>query len=951
MITPYHAKYYALDITLNRAQDISRSLFDAQVDLNPHQIDAALFALKNPLQQGVLLADEVGLGKTIEAGLILCQLWAERKRQLMVVCPASLRKQWANELQEKFNLPSLVVDKTVIKKSGLKPQAFFNQHTGKQVLIVSHHFVAQQSSTLLLQAWDLVAIDEAHKLRNAHQKSNKMGKAIRDTFAHCKKILLTATPLQNSLMELYGLSTFLDDYLFGEAKQFRKAYVNQGRLEELKDRLSPYVKRTLRADVLEYVRYTKRQAVTQTFEPTEKELAFYEQISDFLRRTNTFALPASQRHLTGLILRKLLASSPRAIAATLQTILARLQNLLQNFQENAPLDLWQEEDLSSDYEDWDDESHNQPEQIEELEEISKNESEDEKLGRLKAEIAEIQGFIEQAHHLGEDSKIKALLRALDVGFGKMAQLGAQRKAIIFTESVKTQQYLFDFLNQHGYAQEVVMFSGTNSSSHSQAIYQNWLQTNLEQATGSIDVDKRTALIDHFKHQASIMIATEAGAEGVNLQFCSLLINYDLPWNPQRVEQRIGRCHRYGQKFDVVVINFLNNRNEADKRVLQLLAQKFALFEGVFGASDKILGKIESGLDIERQIAAIYDQCRTPEEIQAAFDRLQAELDQQIQDQLERTRTELFKHFDEDVLNLLKNALTDRLDKMSRQFWAVSQFALSERAIFEQSHQFLLTHSPDLAIPQGRYRLISAQDKAVSTAYHLHRLNSTLGEWCLTQALAANTQDIVELRFKLDQYDAKLSVIEQAKGQSGWLRLDKMQTRSEAQLQEELIFTACNDQGQWLDQDFCQKLLSLPADMQKIQQIPPLSLDDQARRSIDAKIAQLAEQNKDLIQTQMERIDAWAEDTLATATLKIEEAKEELREAKKAARLAGDLTEQKQCLEAQKVIERSIRRLRNEREELEDEIEDKKDELIAEIDRKLKQKTSVEQVFAIRWQIS
>src|SRR6476660_86516 len=138
-----------------------------------------------------------------------------------------------------------------------------------------------------------------------------------------------------------------------------------------------------------------------------------------------------------------------------------------------------------------------------------------------------------------------------------------------------------------------------------------------------------------------MIATEAAAEGINLQFCSLVINYDLPWNPQRIEQRIGRCHRYGQRHDVVVINFVNERNDADRRVLELLAEKFSLFNGIFGASDEVLGTIESGMDFEKRILAIYQECRTPAEIEEAFRALQEEMDERIRTRMDDTRRMLF----------------------------------------------------------------------------------------------------------------------------------------------------------------------------------------------------------------------------------------------------------------------------------------------------------------------
>src|SRR5688572_1762054 len=207
-----------------------------------------------------------------------------------------------------------------------------------------------------------------------------------------------------------------------------------------------------------------------------------------------------------------------------------------------------------------------------------------------------------------------------------------------------------------------------------------------------------------------MIATEAGAEGVNLQFCSLVINYDLPWNPQRIEQRIGRCHRYGQKHDVIVINFLNERNEADQRVYQLLNEKFSLFNGLFGASDDVLGTIESGVDFEKRILAIYQQCRTPEAIDAAFKQLQEELDEQIRGRIDETRRNLLEHFDEDVHARLRLRLEDakaQLDQVGRRFWTVTKHVLNGAARFDDTeYAFDLTAPPSEGIQPGRYHLIS-----------------------------------------------------------------------------------------------------------------------------------------------------------------------------------------------------------------------------------------------------
>lgn len=329
MITPYHAKYFAYDLTRSGGKGvdrISQSLFNACVDLNPHQVEAALFALRSPLSKGVLLADEVGLGKTIEAGLVLCQYWAERKRNLLVICPASLRKQWQIELQEKFNLPSIVLDAKVYReaeKNG-SPNPFDN----KQVIITSLHYASRMASEIRMVSWDLVAIDEAHKLRNSHRASNKMGQNIRWALEDRKKLLLTATPLQNSLTELYGITTVIDDQLFGDFPTFRTLYAtSDGDIKDLRARLSGFCKRTLRKDVLEFIRYTERKLTTIKFKPTDEEHKLYEAVSAFLQREGTYALPKKQKHLTVIVVRKVLASSPVALAGTLEVIRQRLVDL------------------------------------------------------------------------------------------------------------------------------------------------------------------------------------------------------------------------------------------------------------------------------------------------------------------------------------------------------------------------------------------------------------------------------------------------------------------------------------------------------------------------------------------------------------------------------------------------------------------------------------------------
>ena len=494
----------------------------------------------------------------------------------------------------------------------------------------------------------------------------------------------------------------------------------------------PFCKRTLRRQVTEYIQYTERRLLTVRFRPTDDEQKLYESVSEFLLRENTIAIPKRQRELTTLILRKLLASSSHAIAKTLETMKQRLERLR-------------------------DKKINEKQLAEEL--IESEELEDEYLDELTAEIngdrgepepedtplitpQSINGEIEELGHfagwarsIGIDTKSRSLLKALELGFAEMAKMGANRKAIIFTESRRTQDHLKNFLESNGYAGQIVLFNGTNSDPDSRQVIERWIEENAStgRVSGSRNVDSRTALIEHFRDHASIMIATEAAAEGINLQFCSLVINYDLPWNPQRIEQRIGRCHRYGQKYDVVVVNFLNERNDADCRVHELLSQKFNLFSGIFGASDEVLGTIESGVDFEKRILAIYQQCRTPEEIDTAFHQLQEEMEESIRSRLEDTRRILFEHFDEDVHARLRMRLNDakaNLDRIGLLFWLLTRHILSNRATFDdQRLSFDLHQPPRDSVKPGRYHLISKSQPNI-TGEFLYRLSHPLGEWVI-----------------------------------------------------------------------------------------------------------------------------------------------------------------------------------------------------------------------------
>ncbi len=529
MLTAYHAKFFAHDLTKRCPSDsiekLASALVDAQVDLNPHQIEAALFAFRSPLSKGALLADEVGLGKTIEAGLVLSQKWAERKRRVLVITPSNLRKQWHQELQEKFFLPCRILEtksyNATVRQGNVRP------FECSDIVICSYQFARSKAAEISLMRWDLVVIDEAHRLRNVYKPTNIIANTLKQSLKDAPKLLLTATPLQNSLLELYGLVSVVDDRIFGDLKSFKEQFANlhnKPTFDILKARLQPLCKRTLRRQVLPYVRYTKRLPMVQPFTPSESEDRLYHLVSDYLRRDNLQALPNSQRSLMTLVLRKLLASSSFAIAGALDSISQRLRERLRQADGPNPIEEALEEDfeaLDEMAEEWD-EDDLPPERLTEADRKA-----------IQQEIADLEGFRKLAVSITHNAKGQAMLTALRTAFGKAEELGAAQKAIIFTESRRTQDYLLRVLEDSPWKDHIVLFNGSNNDEKSKQIYQEWLQRHqgTDRATGSRSADMRSAIVDYFKDQGQIMIATEAGAEGINLQFCSLVVNYDLPWNP------------------------------------------------------------------------------------------------------------------------------------------------------------------------------------------------------------------------------------------------------------------------------------------------------------------------------------------------------------------------------------------------------------------------------------
>lgn len=961
MSTAYHAKYFAYELTKRCASDsmekLAASLADAQVDLNPHQVEAALFAFRSPLSKGAILADEVGLGKTIEAGILLSQRWAERKRKILIIVPASLRKQWHQELSDKFFLPSVLLEtKTFneqIRAGNLNP---FDR---SEIVICSYQFARSKEPYIRQVAWNLAVIDEAHRLRNVYKPSNKIGNALKGALAPFDKLLLTATPLQNSLLELFGLVSIIDEHIFGDMKSFRSQFSRMdtdGDFQSLRERLKPICQRTLRRQVLEYIPFTNRIALVEEFIPSEPEQKLYNLVSDYLQRQNLYALPASQRQLMTLILRRLLASSTFAIAGTLKGLADKLEKATESQKHFVEPPQEVAETFES-FEEMEDEWEEEEDETEDNKKPDPRVLSPEELQKVAEEIQSLRLFTELANSIAKNSKGERLQTALKRGLAEATSKGGREKAIIFTESTRTQEYVRSILEEISrYKGKVVLFNGSNNDPKSKEIYQNWLKKHAgtDHITGSRTADMRAALVEYFRDEATIMIATEAAAEGINLQFCSLVINYDLPWNPQRIEQRIGRCHRYGQKHDVVVVNFLNKKNAADQRVYQLLDEKFKLFSGVFGASDEVLGSIGSGIDFEKRISDIYQKCRTEEQIQFNFDQLQQEMEIQIDERIKQTRQKLLENFDEEVHEKLR--VNDRESnevktKFDQWLWELTRFYLQPYAKFEDGEAgFTLIQNPfpGEQIHPGPYR----SGKNVEDA-NLYRLGHPLAQKIIERCKAF-TSDSKALTFDYSHSGKKISILEPLVGKSGFLRVI-CQTVTALETEDFVFLDGVCDDGTSVDPEQCRRFFSIgaaeePSSCPSVSEQLLAKLDESLRLQQDDTAAKLTERNGAFFEIEMDKLDRWADDHRKSLKSTLDDLDLTIKETRKAARSAPNLPTKLELQRKLRQLEENRNAAWREYDEAAQQVELKKDGLLDEISQRLKQRAKQIELFTIRWHL-
>jgi len=549
---PFHRQTVVANRLLSGQPDTElrslSSVDEEQVKLLEHQVDAAHRALFE-MNGKALLADEVGLGKTIEVGMILKEMhYRETDDSVLILTPAQLAKQWQGELREKFGLEFICNYDDEFQGFDAHDHIIASIDTAKS---------EQYRPVVLTREWDVLVLDEAHYVKNEDTDRYDLINDLTYDYA----FFLTATPIQNDLTDLYNIVSLLRPGLFGSRDTFHHYFVETGQdtlvnRGELQQRLQQVMIRNRRAET--DIDFTNRRIDTRTFQPSDAERALYNAVTNYVREA--YSEDRGQK-LVLMMLQKEVVSSPAALEQTIRKQLNEHEELTHR----SELEAIQEK-------------------IDEIETVTKQE-------RLFDIVDEVRQHVEMG------------------------------RVIVFTQFRATQQQVLQALEEQGYTTHA--FHGGHSS------------------------QEKEEIVDQFRQEGGVLVSTDAMSEGRNLQFCNIMVNYDLPWNPMKIEQRIGRIHRIGQKREVFVFN-MALEGTIEEYVLDRLYHKIDLFQQTVGELSTILTRLEeSGQGFEDEIFERLVDADSEADLENDFEAMAVDLEEQqdLSQKVEQFNTAVFENFD------------------------------------------------------------------------------------------------------------------------------------------------------------------------------------------------------------------------------------------------------------------------------------------------------------------
>ena len=684
MQTPFHSFIKAQE--LENSGDLLAVYASSNIEVFPYQIAAAQFALRSPYLRGIVLCDEGALGKSYEAMLVAVQKWVEGAAVAIIVT-TPLLMQWQRLIEDKFTVPL------------------------DELHLMTYDDAVTNADSLT--AFDVVVFDEAHYLRNYE---TQRAATLKSATASAFKILLTATPMQNSIMDLYGLIHFIDETALPAPDEFYKRYYRKPEnYHELSDRVSRFCFRTTRAQVEHYTKIPRRIPITVEYEMSAKENTLYGLVEKYLSRENKAAFPDMDEHRLSLRMHRSLSSSTAALVKFLSGVENRLE--------------------------------------------------------AGEEHDEITAMLELAGSITKDSKAVELARTLKAVFPEIRKLGANKKALIFTESLDTQKSIAAYLTASGF--NVLTYSGNNTREYE--------------------------IIDKFQTEAQILVTTDIAAEGFNLEFCSLVVNYDIPYNALEIEQRINRCHRQGQENDVIVLSFLAKENYGDVRTLEIARKRLEQYQGIIGMSDQIFGNF--GADVLEVIRA---NARHKDEIQREFEQVLEQHKSSNETLVDAAESALFTSFTSEVskkVSVTPKYIAEKIQQINSDLWELTAPFLAEHGYIIDEAARAASFPGSEKPPRLFYLWTDGRSKAYTglkkygagkdfkPASGRVTLSSPIGRGVIKEAVCADSGTIT-----VDEQLPSCKI--------GFYTVDVGETTY-------TTFAGKTDDGQSLTDEVCRRILSLP----------------------------------------------------------------------------------------------------------------------------------------------
>lgn len=586
--TPFHDYHTARALEALPCEDRFAPVYaSSNSKIYPFQIAAADFALCSPYQKGAVLCDEAGLGKSHEAMLVITQKWLEGARRILLAVPNSdLLCQWTALMEKFYSVPYAAIS-TRAQWDALATVEEPNPFLQDAIVITTYDFAAAYEEMAMAVPWDLAVFEEANALSAVYQEGNQQAKALKRIAGGAFKLLLTGTPIEKNIMDLYGLIWFIDETVLPNDREFLARYLRRPeRYPELSELVRPYCFRTLRAQAQSYAKVPRRVLLTYEYTSSSQERKLYDLLYSYINQPVKRAFPEMDPYDLALRLLGLQGSSTAAVLQTIRGVIKRL----------------------------------------------------ERMPNAAGELAQWREMEAAALEVKRDAKAFELLSALKLGFAMIQKRGGARKAVIFTESVETQNMLFPLLDSK---YKTLLYRGGSDHSAIQA----------------------------FKRDGEVLLTTDSGAKGFNLEEASFVIHYDLPYNTLKLEQRIDRCHRLGQENDVLSLAFINRENLADVRKLELASKRTLVSDGVFGLTDSVLGGFIGDLESGFQSAAA--KLRTKAQVEADFQQVLTLHEEENRKAVSAAEEVLFTTFTRELaqkVNLSPRYVSRRAEELNQALW-------------------------------------------------------------------------------------------------------------------------------------------------------------------------------------------------------------------------------------------------------------------------------------------